>query len=218
MPRATPARDAPPATAEAILDAAEELIAAKGFERTTIKDIGRDADANPALIYYYFGDKAGLYRAVLDRIGNAVRDRAVPAVREARSPEALVRGIIAAQAGMLSRHPKAAAILVREMVDSGGLHGSEMIRRLAAELFQPAFEAVEAAQRAGTIRRDLDPRFCVLSTISQVIYFVIARPAVRAFLDKPAGFPSRADAEAFAEHAIAFATAALSPPSPGRAA
>jgi DNA-binding transcriptional regulator YbjK len=44
-----------------ILDAAERLFAAQGFARTTIKQIGREAGVNSALLYYYFADKHQLY-------------------------------------------------------------------------------------------------------------------------------------------------------------
>lgn len=50
---------------ERILGAALRLFAAKGFERTSVRDIALAAEANIAAIGYYFGDKAGLYRAAL---------------------------------------------------------------------------------------------------------------------------------------------------------
>ena len=45
---------------EIILDAAEALFASRGFDATTIKQIGTRAKVNPALLYYYFGDKKAL--------------------------------------------------------------------------------------------------------------------------------------------------------------
>ena len=59
--RATDARTA-------ILDAAEQLFAELGFSATTIKRIGEKSGQNTALIYYYFDNKATLYRHVLNRI------------------------------------------------------------------------------------------------------------------------------------------------------
>jgi len=44
-------------TRDLILDAAEQLFAAQGFTATTIKQIGRAAGVNSALLYYYFADK-----------------------------------------------------------------------------------------------------------------------------------------------------------------
>ena len=40
-----------------ILDVAEKLIAKKGFEGTSIRDISSQANINVAMISYYFGSK-----------------------------------------------------------------------------------------------------------------------------------------------------------------
>lgn len=48
---------------ERLLHAALRLFAASGFERTSVRDIAQAAGANVSAVAYYFGDKAGLYRA-----------------------------------------------------------------------------------------------------------------------------------------------------------
>lgn len=47
-----------------LLDAALVLFANKGFAKTSTREIAQAAQVNVASISYYFGDKAGLYRAV----------------------------------------------------------------------------------------------------------------------------------------------------------
>jgi TetR/AcrR family transcriptional regulator, regulator of cefoperazone and chloramphenicol sensitivity len=47
-----------------LLLAALKLFAAKGFAKTSIREIAQAAGANVAAISYYFGDKESLYRAV----------------------------------------------------------------------------------------------------------------------------------------------------------
>jgi len=47
-----------------LLDAALALFAQKGFAKTSTREIALTAQVNIASISYYFGDKAGLYRAV----------------------------------------------------------------------------------------------------------------------------------------------------------
>lgn len=47
-----------------LLLAALALFAAKGFSKTSTREIAKAAGMNLASIAYYFGDKAGLYRAV----------------------------------------------------------------------------------------------------------------------------------------------------------
>jgi TetR/AcrR family transcriptional regulator, regulator of cefoperazone and chloramphenicol sensitivity len=50
---------------ERILDAALSLFVERGYASTPVREIAQAADANVAAIAYYFGDKAGLYRAAL---------------------------------------------------------------------------------------------------------------------------------------------------------
>jgi AcrR family transcriptional regulator len=55
-----------PDARRAVLDAALELFAERGFERTTMRAVGTRAGVNPALIYHYFGDKDGLLAAAIE--------------------------------------------------------------------------------------------------------------------------------------------------------
>jgi AcrR family transcriptional regulator len=50
---------------EALLQAAQELFGKKGFERTTIREIGERAGVDAALIARYFGSKGDLYIAAV---------------------------------------------------------------------------------------------------------------------------------------------------------
>lgn len=47
-----------------LLDASMRLFAEHGFSKTSTRDIAEAAQVNISAISYYFGDKAGLYRAV----------------------------------------------------------------------------------------------------------------------------------------------------------
>lgn len=50
------------------------LFSEKGFSKTSTREIARAAGANIAAISYYFGDKAGLYRAVFSEPMGSVGD------------------------------------------------------------------------------------------------------------------------------------------------
>ncbi|MCU0969160.1 MAG: CerR family C-terminal domain-containing protein [Rubrivivax sp.] len=66
-PRPPPAADAgrPAEDArERLLGAGLRLFAQQGYARTSTREIAETAQVNVAAISYYFGDKAGLYRAV----------------------------------------------------------------------------------------------------------------------------------------------------------
>jgi len=205
-------------TRDLILDAAEQLFAAQGFTTTTIKQIGRAAGVNSALLYYYFADKDRLYREVLQRFVSRLVARTMAGSEGRGDPEARLRAFVAAQAAALAAHPDIPRLLVREMIDFDAAHAVEHIQRLAATSFRRLCGLIEEGQRAGLFRRDLDPRFAAISTISQVAYFFIARPAVRMLLQESSRrAPGDVDG-AFARHAADFAVAALVEPGPRRRA
>jgi TetR/AcrR family transcriptional regulator len=54
-------------TAGSILDAAEGLFLGRGFAATTIGDLSAAADVAIGSIYAHFGDKDGVYAALIDR-------------------------------------------------------------------------------------------------------------------------------------------------------
>lgn len=53
-------------TRSSLLRAAGKLFARKGFEGTSIREICTEANTNVSAINYYFGDKIGLYKAVIE--------------------------------------------------------------------------------------------------------------------------------------------------------
>lgn len=63
-PSAKPLRSDGADARRRLLDAALALFAEKGFAKTSTREIAQAAQVNVASIAYYFGDKAGLYRAV----------------------------------------------------------------------------------------------------------------------------------------------------------
>jgi TetR/AcrR family transcriptional regulator len=193
-----------------ILDAAEQLFASRGFARTTIKDIGRRAGLNSALLYYYFADKDELYREVLRRFVSRLVARTMTALTSEETPDARVRSLLIAQAELLIANPQFPRLMVRELAESEGAHAVEQFHLLASTTFKRLCELIEEGQQSGLFRKDVDPRFAAISTVAQVVYFFIARPAVRVLLKAGPDGPSPKVVRDFARHAADFALAALS--------
>jgi len=51
-----------------MLDAAERLFAAHGYQKTTMEDVASTAHVSRQLVYRYFNDKEELFEAVIDRV------------------------------------------------------------------------------------------------------------------------------------------------------
>jgi len=196
-------------TQDQILDAAERLFARQGFAATTIKEIGKEAAVNPALLYYYYDSKETLYRAMLQRILSQLLTRGVDAVERATTHADRIRAFVRAQARLLGEHPHFPQLLVRELVDHHAAHAEQAITSTAAGAFKRLCEVIAAGQSDGAFQESLDPRFTAISIISQVAYFAIARPAVGLLLGFGTGGPPSAISEQFYHHAEEFALAAL---------
>ncbi len=205
--------DPAPSTAarDQILDAAERLFARVGFDPTTIKAIGAEARLNPALLYYYFGSKEELYKAVLQRIVTALVTTGGHVIDVAPAPAEAIRSLVATQVEFMLARPEIPKLIVREMIDHDAHHAEAVILQMAAGLFQRLCEQIERGQRAGVFRSDVEPRLAAVSTISQVVYFITFRPAVGIFFGLGADGVSPDVARAFGRHAGDFAVRALSP-------
>jgi AcrR family transcriptional regulator len=194
----------------ALLDAAEALFARQGFAATTVKAIGRKARVNPALLYYYFPDKARLYHAVLERRIGAFSRQAATELPADLPPLEAIRRLLAAFTRMMRSAPEFPRLLARELADHEADHALPLIREIAAGLFQRLCDVIRAGQRRGEIRPDVEPRFAAVSVVAQVAWFFVAQPAVSRLLGHEGKVPP-AEVDRFAEHAATFALAALKP-------
>ena len=83
------------ATRKALLDAARELFASKGFDRTTVRDIAALAGVNQALLFRYFGSKEELLGRVLAEPGAELLADVAPE----RLLDELLRRVLAGEHG-----------------------------------------------------------------------------------------------------------------------
>jgi TetR/AcrR family transcriptional regulator len=196
------------AAREAILMAGARLFAEQGFARTTIKEIAGAAQVNSALLYYYFEDKEGLYRAVLAHLVGSISQQVGASLADAPSPEEGVRRFVRAQAERFFANRTFARLLLRELMDHGAVRLEVPLAAVMSNAFRPLMEQVVAGQQRGVFRRDVDPRFAVLSTVAQVAYFTMAQPLVATVMGHAEAVPPET-ARAFGEHAAEFAVHAL---------
>lgn len=133
-------------TREQLLDAALATLRRDGFAAATSRAIAREADVNPALIFYHFGSVDGLLLAALDRTSAERLRRYREAVDEAETLEQLV-----AVAGRVYEEDRAAGhmTVVAQMLAGSVARpelAPEMVRRMDPWL-ELAEEAIEKVQR-----------------------------------------------------------------------
>lgn len=123
MPRATKpktrerVRDAE-RSREVILDAAEHLFAEKGYEETSLSDVGKRAGVSRATPGYFFGSKAELHRAVLERcfadVRRAVREGKARALASGQTPDVILAGAVADYSDFVAARPNFVRLIERE--------------------------------------------------------------------------------------------------------
>lgn len=204
-----------PESRTAILDAAERLIASQGFARTTIKQIAEAASVNTALLYYYFGDKEGVYRAVVERLLDHLIAMGSTALAADADPVTAIRAIVAGQARVLSSTPSWIRILARELLDHEHSRVGEPARRIASTIFAQLCATIRRGQQMGLFRTDIDARFAAISLVGQQAYFYLAHPAVKVLLESDGAELNDATRAAFAQHVADFCLAALRPQETG---
>lgn len=156
----TSSRD-PVRTRERILRAARREFVAKGFAGARVDAIARAASVNKRMLYHYFGDKEGLYRATLhesiatnlDLVAAAPPDPAelLPFLLERACQR--VDGVRMLQweaLGLGDRKP-----IAEEERRKAWVEGTERLRD---------------AQRAGLVHRDLDAEYLVLALMALTLF------------------------------------------------
>jgi TetR/AcrR family transcriptional regulator len=173
------ARGRPPVDAEsdvrsALLDAASRLFLKHGFERVTARQIAVAADTTPAMIHYYFGNKLGLFRAMLERAIAPVRELIAGSLSQAGAvidPAVLIRMHMRTAAA----NPWIATLILNEVLAEKGRFRSTFIRDVAGRQAPLVMELLQRARAGGRLRKDLDVRFAALSLMSLCMFPFLAR-------------------------------------------
>jgi TetR/AcrR family transcriptional regulator len=113
----------PARTREAILDAAEQLLADRGYEQTPLNDVGRAAGVSRGTPGYFFGSKEQLYREVLsrclERVRSAVRSGKERALASQEAPEIVLAGAVGEYFDFIHQNPAFVRLLEREALSGG---------------------------------------------------------------------------------------------------
>src|SRR5512144_1380812 len=97
---------------EAVLDAAERLMAEQGYEAASMAALVDEAGIPASSIYHYFGSKEGVLLAVMER-GAERFFEALPDLDQRQGSQTQhLRGLVEAVAATLERNPNFLRILV----------------------------------------------------------------------------------------------------------
>ncbi|MGQ0676509.1 MAG: TetR/AcrR family transcriptional regulator [Rhodospirillales bacterium] len=162
---------APALTRERILKAATAEFAARGLGGARVDAIARRAGANKRMLYHYFGNKEGLFLAVMERTYAHIRHREERLRLEALPPVAAMRKLVRFTFRYFLDHPHFVTLL-----NSENLHRARHIRRSTRvkEINSPVIAALDdilaRGRKQGVFRAGVDPLQLYIS-VAGVCYF-----------------------------------------------
>jgi TetR/AcrR family transcriptional regulator len=186
-----------------ILEAAAAVFSESGFDGARIDEIARRAGVNKAMLYYRIGNKDELYEAVFRRALAYARGELRRILAEPADPEARLRKVCRAIAGLAMEMPSLPSIVVRE-ISSGGKHLSDALLAEMAGLFVGIADVYAEGERDGTFRR-VDPVLTHMVTVSGLMLLVSSR----GFRDRLRGFAGASPEEAATTENLADQFAAI---------
>jgi TetR/AcrR family transcriptional regulator len=157
-----------------ILNTAVKLFSAKGLLGASVDEIAARARINKRMIYHYFGNKQGLYLAVLDNVYRNIRNiRSISVDINSQSTDVrdLLRGMIREYFTFLQQNPEFVSLLNWE--NSRGAAGLKQIDLTGlTEPFMHALQQALSREQAGNaIRDDVDIKFLFISCLALCGYY-----------------------------------------------
>jgi AcrR family transcriptional regulator len=146
------------ATQSRILAAATREFAAKGYGGARVAAICRGAKANPRMIYHYFGDKDGLYVAVLERALGELRSEELKLDVEHVPPMQGVLKLFDFIYHHFGDHPELINLMSGENLLGGRyLRRSRKTPIVASPLIELLGALLRRGERDGVFRKGTDP-------------------------------------------------------------
>jgi len=181
-PRRSPGRSRgrPPTRADddvrtALLEAASKLFLKHGFERVTARQIAAAAGTTPAMIHYYFVNKLGLFRAMLEHAIRPMRELMAGALAQAEAARPDPADVIRMHMSTVARNPWIPPFVINEVFAEKGRFRATFIRDIASRQMPLLIELLERGRSSGKFRADLEPRLAALSLVSLCMFPFLSR-------------------------------------------
>lgn len=164
-----------PLTASRILAAAEEHFAAQGMAGARTEEIAAAAHANKAMLYYYFGDKRRLHRAVMENLLRQLRNVTFGAAAAKTNSRDRLIVWMNGYFDFLATHPNYPRLVQREVMETS------KIQWIVREYFRPFHKRltglIEDGIASGEFRK-VDPHQTVFTLLGMTVFYFASAPVM----------------------------------------
>lgn len=181
----------PVGTAQRIVDAATAEFARWGYEGARIERIVAAARCNMRMIYHYYGDKEGLYRAVLEHIYEDIRDKERKLEFDHLDPLDGIAALVDFTFSHFAENREFARITLDENLRRGSHIGrsKQRIAQMSSPLIGQVRSLLKRGTAAGVLRADVDPLQLYVTIVALSCHHINNHYTLSATFDTDIGSP-----------------------------
>ena len=198
--------DAPPGARDLLLQTASDIMREGDIVDISLSELSLRSGLNSALVKYYFGNKAGLMKALLDRDMDGIVHEVDALMAKDMPPEARLRRHIGAVVDTYFKTPYLNRLLMRLVRESD----PDEAHRIADSYLTPLSRAYDRLIKDGVkqgVFRDLDPQLFYFTTTGACDRFFSSRLVLKHCYDTETLTEELRDR--YREHCIDFIMAGI---------
>ena len=181
-----------------LLEAARQHFLKSEFKAVSLRQIAESAGVNPAMVNYYFGNKQGLYLAMVESL-LAQLETSLEALGKNQS--LTIADFSRSYTRILVENPWWPNFMIREVLFSEGKTRDAVMHRVATDFAPRLLASIQQDIAAGNYRQDLNPVMTVVSMMALTIFPFLTKPMLESMLQVKLDLQF---AEKMAEHNIAL--------------
>ncbi len=161
-------------TREAILEAAEDLFARRGYATTRLDDVAESLGMTGAALFYYFRDKAALYDAVMERAFGSLAANLSEVLFGSSPIVDRIEGAVVVWVDAMVARPTLARLILRHVADAEE-HVEQSVYPGSEEFLQMTWSLFEQGRSSGELAPLHDNPFHAASAvIGATVFYVCA--------------------------------------------
>ena len=170
-----------------IIETAERLFAARGFDGTSVRDIAEEAGINIAMISYYFGSKEKLMEAIFEVKIGKVQLRVEELLKDkTMSPIQKINILIEEHIERVMKSQQFYRIMICEQVSNSNTAITDKIKQLKLKNAALISELIKEGQKQGVFKRKVDVVLMLNTMIGTTWQAIVSKEYYREFINAEA--------------------------------
>ena len=195
MPRVATPPSTRTTTRDSILAAATKVFARYGYDGGSIEKISKSAKSVDRMIYYYFGNKEGLFIEVLENAYRRMNDAELKLKLDTHRPVDGLNAVIAFVLSYYRKNPEFITLLNTENLQRGKhIAKSQRAREYSSPAIAIVGQLLQHGADQGRFRKDVSARNVYLLILATAYFYMSNRYTLSAFLGENLQAPASIEA------------------------